>query len=45
LVHAGDHVSRGQQVGIVGHSGYATGNHLHVEVRVHGAPTNPHEWF
>ena len=44
-VHPGDHVTRGRAVGTVGRSGYATGAHLHVEVRVHGIPTDPRRWF
>jgi hypothetical protein len=44
-VRAGDRVSRGQEIGRVGHSGYATGNHLHFEVRLHGRPTDPRRWF
>ncbi|HEY4070569.1 MAG TPA: M23 family metallopeptidase, partial [Sphingomicrobium sp.] len=41
LVHAGDHVTRGQQVGRMGSTGRSTGNHLHYEVRIDGRPVNP----
>lgn len=41
LVHLGDHVTRGQQVGRMGSTGRSTGNHLHYEVRIDGRPVNP----
>jgi hypothetical protein len=44
-VRGGEAVTRGQAVGTVGHSGDATGNHLHFEVRVHGSPTDPRRWL
>jgi hypothetical protein len=40
-VRVGQSIAQGAVVGAVGHSGDATGNHLHFEVRVHGLPTDP----
>lgn len=40
-VKVGQEVSRGDIVGLMGHTGRATGNHCHYEVRVGGHPVNP----
>jgi murein DD-endopeptidase MepM/ murein hydrolase activator NlpD len=41
LVHAGEHVTRGEQIGRMGSTGRSTGNHLHSEVRIDGRAVNP----
>ena len=41
LVAAGQHVTRGEQIGRMGSTGRSTGNHLHYEVRIDSRPVNP----
>lgn len=37
----GQPVKKGQTIGYVGQTGFATGSHLHYEIRVHDVPANP----
>lgn len=41
----GAKVSRGQVIGYVGQTGYATGCHLHLMVLVNGVTSNPMNWL
>ena len=41
LVKEGQHVKRGETIGLVGASGRTTGSHLHYEVHLNGVPVNP----
>ncbi len=45
LVQVGQQVTRGQVIGLVGSTGYSTGPHLHFEVRIRGAVTDPLPWL
>lgn len=44
-VEAGQVVSQGEQVGLVGSTGRSTGPHLHFEVRVSGVQQNPFSYL
>jgi murein DD-endopeptidase MepM/ murein hydrolase activator NlpD len=45
LVRVGQQVKRGDVIGRVGSTGFATGPHLHLEMRVNGEATDPKQWF
>ena len=45
LVSEGDFISRGQDLALVGSSGRATGNHLHLEILVNGVKQNPENFL
>ena len=44
-VSAGDIVSKGQTIGYLGATGWATGTHCHLEVFVDGARVDPANYF
>jgi murein DD-endopeptidase MepM/ murein hydrolase activator NlpD len=44
-VAEGDHVTRGERIGLAGHTGRTTGPHLHVGIRVHGGLVDPQAFF
>ena len=41
LVKVGDQVTDGQRIGLVGHTGRATGPHVHYEVLAQGQAVDP----
>ncbi|MCZ6918068.1 MAG: M23 family metallopeptidase [Gemmatimonadetes bacterium] len=45
LVQVGDSVERGGKIAEVGRTGWATNNHVHYEVLVHGRQVNPATWI
>jgi len=44
-VSAGEKVSKGQLIGLVGTTGYSKGYHLHFEVRINGKHTEPRDYI
>jgi len=43
-IQSGQHILRGKPIGYLGKTGYASGYHLHWEVRVQNIPVDPMEW-
>jgi murein DD-endopeptidase MepM/ murein hydrolase activator NlpD len=44
-VKVGDHVEKGQKMGLSGETGMAGGDHLHFSMQVDGVQVNPIEWW
>ncbi len=45
LVKRGEHISRGQVIGLLGNTGRSTGSHLHYELRYQGRAINPMKYM
>lgn len=43
-IKVGDKVKRGNPVGTIGKTGFATGYHLHWEMRINNIPVDPMQW-
>ena len=44
-IEVGDNVQKGNPVGKLGKTGYASGYHLHWELRVNNIPVDPMQWI
>ncbi|MDF2566649.1 MAG: Metalloendopeptidase [Oscillospiraceae bacterium] len=45
FVSPGEYVKQGDNIGLVGRTGQATGNHCHFEVRINGSAVNPENYI
>ena len=43
-IAVGDAIKKGKPVGRIGHTGYATGDHLHWELRINNISVDPMQW-
>ena len=44
-MHEGQRVAKGEQIGVIGSTGWSTGPHLHFEVREDGTVVDPMTWL
>ena len=44
-VKKGDHIKRGQLIGLMGNTGRSTGPHLHYELKLNGVPVDPMKYI
>jgi murein DD-endopeptidase MepM/ murein hydrolase activator NlpD len=44
-INIGDKINQGNPVGTIGETGYASGYHLHWELRVNNIPVDPMQWI
>lgn len=44
-VSVGEYVKQGQVIGFTGHTGMATGNHLHFEIQINGTAVDPYPYI
>lgn len=44
-INVGEKIKRGQPIGTIGKTGYATGYHLHFEIRIDNEPVDPIQWI
>ena len=44
-INVGDFIKRGNPIGTLGKTGYASGYHLHWEMRINNIPVDPMQWI
>jgi murein DD-endopeptidase MepM/ murein hydrolase activator NlpD len=43
-IEVGQKIKKGEPIGTIGKTGYATGYHIHWELRLHNVPVDPMQW-